>query len=122
MKKLLFIVSTFMVVCLAAKAQNGCGLSNPADSAKYAQVWQWSIGELKEAAKTSYFNVLDMMNDKTTPFDKEKFEKVLNQYNYWRTVVGLKLSNKKDKDAFYNWIVAEARAAGKLTYKEDKKS
>ena len=118
--KSLLIFALLIAISSTAKSQKGCDLINPADSVKYAQVWDWSIGEMKEAARTSYFNVLDMINDKTTPYDSAKFVKALNQYDYWRTVVGLKLSNKKDRDEFYNWIVAEARAAGKLTYDEKK--
>jgi hypothetical protein len=123
MKSLLFLI-VLSVCAFSVNAQKGegCDLLNPGDSVNYVQVWNWSIGELKEAAKQSYFNLCDVINDKTSPFDKEKLDKALDQYDYWRKVVGLKLSNKKDRDAFYGWIVAQARIAGKLTYKEDKKS
>jgi hypothetical protein len=111
MKYILFVLligSSFL-----AKAQTGCDPINPADSAKYAQVWNWSMDELQEAAKTTYFNLLDSMNKKT-PCVKGGFEKALNQYEYWRKVIGLKLTNKKDRDDFYNQVVSEAKAAGKL--------
>lgn len=103
-----------------AHAQQGCPTLNPGDSVKYAQVWNWSIGELKESAKQSYFHVLDVMHQKVG-FTKEGFEKALDQYEYWRTVVDLKLTNKKDRDDFHNWIASQAKIAGKLTYKEDDK-
>ena len=119
--KSLLVFSICAFAMFSAKAQIGCGLSNPSDSAKYAQVWNWSLPELKEAAKTSYFKVMDMINQKI-PFTKEGFDTALNEYDYWRKVVDLKLSAKKDRDEFHNWIVAEARAAGKLTYDIGKKS
>ncbi len=120
MKKLLFLSAlTIFIGC--AKAQTACDALNPGDSVKYAQVWNWSIDELKEAAKTSYFAVLDMINDKS-PYTKEGFEKALNQFEYWRKVVDLKLVNKKDRDEFHNWLAAEARSAGKVKYDPFKKS
>jgi hypothetical protein len=100
-----------------AHAQSGCGILDPGDSVKYSQVWNWSMPELKEAAKTCYFKVMDMINQRI-PFTKEGFDTALNQYEYWQKVVDLKLTTKKDRDEFHNWIVAEARKEGKLNHPE----
>lgn len=121
MKSLLFLAITAIFMS-SATAQEGCNVPNPADSAKYiaSGVWRLSIPELKEAAKESYFKLLDMINNKV-PYTRGAFDTALSQYDYLRTAVDLKLSTKKERDEFYAWIVGEARAAGKLTY-EAKKS
>jgi len=112
------LVLALLFVSCMAKAQTACDL-NPADSTKYitSGIWYWSVPELKEAAKNSYFSVLDMMNGRTQ-FSKERFDTLLNRYEYWRTVVDLKLKSKKEKDDFHNWVVAEARKEGKLNHPE----
>jgi hypothetical protein len=122
--KSLFLIFGFLVAIgssLKAQTGTGCDLSSPADSVKYAQVWNFPIEVLKDAARDSYFKVMDIMND-SLPFRKETFDTALNRYDYWRKVVDLKLTDKKDRDEFHNWIVAEARAAGKLKYDPAKKS
>jgi hypothetical protein len=58
-----------------------------------------------------------MMNGRTQ-FSKERFDTLLNRYEYWRTVVDLKLKSKKEKEDFHNWVVAEARKEGKLNHPE----
>jgi|SRR5579863_320659 len=111
-------------VSFLAKSQEGCGQYNPGDSVKYipSGIWQWSIGELKEAAKEQYFKVLDYMSEKTTTYDSAVFSNTLDRFAYWREVVDLKLSDKKEMDDFHNWLVSEARASGKLTYQNIKPS
>jgi hypothetical protein len=109
-------------ISFLSKAQDGCGTYNPADSVKYipSGIWQWSIGELKEAAKEPYFKMIDYVSDKTTPYDSAAFSNIIDRFIYWREVVDLKLSDKKERSDFSNWLVSEARAAGKLNYQEDK--
>jgi hypothetical protein len=113
--KYLLVLTMFVAFLSSAKAQEGCTATNPGDSVKYSQVWNIPIKVLKDAAKDSYFKILDIMND-STPFNKDTFNIALNRYDYWRKVVDLKLANKKDRDEFHNWVVSAARAAGKLKY------
>lgn len=111
------IILILLCAGVVAHAQEGCGLTNPGDSAKYTSspVWNWSIDELKDAAKQSYFYLQDVINNKVE-YSKDSFEKALKKYAYWRGFVDFKLSNKKDRDDFHNWIASQARIAGKLTY------
>lgn len=105
-----------VLLCLGTMASAQTPCSVPADSAKYikAGVWNWSVDEMKEAAKGLYFQMWDNMSDKSAKYDST----IVDRFFFWRTAVDLKLSEKKDRDDFHNWLVAEARAAGKLKYEK----
>lgn len=122
--KILLFLSILLIGASSAKAQEGCAVSNPGDSSKYiAQgVWNLPVEVMKDAAKQTYFDLLDAIHDTSSaPFNKAHFDSVLNRYDYWRKLVSAKLTDKKAQTDFYNWIIAEARAAGKLTYDSAKK-
>jgi hypothetical protein len=71
------------------------------------------LSQLKDSAKCYYFKVFDIMNDKTA-WTMDKFDFVLKRFSYYRKAVLTRIKKEKDKQAFHNWLVAEARAAGKI--------
>jgi hypothetical protein len=110
--KSLLIFAILGVFALSVHAQTGRAFSDPADSAKYikAGIWNWPVADLKQTAREQYFKIFDYMNDKSIQFDSTAFMNVLDRFEYWREVVDLKLSTKKDKDDFHNWLADEQKA------------
>lgn len=72
-----------------------------------------TLPQLKDSAKVYYFQTLEMMNVRRPGWTREAFDSVNNKYDYYREAVLGKIK-KEDQQAFFNWLVSEARATGKL--------
>ena len=73
------------------------------------------LPQLKDSARKYYFHMLEMMNSHDPNWTKAGFDTAINKYDYYREAVLSKIK-PADQQAFFNWLVSEARAQGSLKH------